>query len=111
MTEQEIRIAIAGAVGWTRIRKGRYDSILGTPPGFQPETTALVPDYANDADAMYTAELKCYSDRDWFDADEWIEINRVSPAMRATNKDRVHAFMHILNLWKPTDSEAGKGEG
>ena len=107
MSEEEIRVAIAGACGWRVDLPAQY--IKGWPPGSQDRFPRIVPDYANSLDLMHEAEKVLTHPADQraygiellnvVEANEQ-DANRFNH-IHATAAQRAEAFLRTLNLWKP----------
>ena len=112
MTEQEQRIAIAEACGWTHVRpSGIY--IVGCVPAHYPSANLknsrcdnIIPDYPNDLNAMHEAE-KILVERGPY-SNEWrimesmlarIIPNHI-PLFHATAQQRAEAFLRTIGKWK-----------
>ena len=112
MTDNEIKLAIAEACGWTGCRLGGYGAggavnrsrrSIGTPPG--RKYTCELPDYVNDLNAMHEAEKLLTSEQvtkyieylDFFveGQGKWLDAGHF-----ATARQRAEAFLRTLNKWK-----------
>jgi len=105
MTEEQQRITIAEACGWTRCEgsMGYETRYRGTPS----ETTVrvLLPDYLNDLNAMHEAEThllrmdtncgywECYSN-------SLITMLGCSDIFHATATQRAEAFLRTIRKWE-----------
>jgi len=107
MSEEEQRIAIADAVGWTGIyyNQGVW---MGTKPKEDRDSYHL-PDYLHDLNAMHEAEKILMGNNPHFratyrrlliDASEDSSDNFQRYWM-ATAAQRAEAFLKTLGLWKP----------
>jgi hypothetical protein len=103
MTEEQQRIAIAEACGYTHVRIVK--AIEGPPDigiGHHPTEPHSIPDYPNDLNAMHEAEKTLDDDLD-LDYSENLEIvtgGDMSKYRSATAAQRAEAFLKTLNLWK-----------
>lgn len=106
MTEQEQRIAIAEACGWTNIKTDAGGAVLlGRSPDGQRDQ--LVPDYPNDLNAMHNAVMALSNTRfhKWKqELSLMIVGTKHMPPTRsfllATASQRAEAFLRAFNLWK-----------
>lgn len=114
MTEQEIRIAVAEAMGWKIkipiIYNPKNESVK-LDAWTNGDVLSSLPNYPNSLDAMHEAEsifnddqladyrdhLKVICERDWIAR----KSNNPWP-IRATAHQRAEAFLRTLNLWKDT---------
>lgn len=112
MNDNEMRIAIAEACGWTRIEFGPYDgSPFGWPPNKQNCDKFLLPDYLNDLNAMHeVVNSLSFNERlEWL---SWIDKLTEDPddkkdqswlplrLIRATARQRAEAFLRTIGKWK-----------
>jgi len=114
MTEDQQSIAIAKALGWKQLDWTRMvglppDGITGTALGYN------VPDYPNDLNAMFDAEVLLIDEPEkwneyvrkvhWI-VSEWVNANfdlreqMVGLAIHATAHQRAEAFLRTLGLWR-----------
>jgi len=118
MTEQEQRIAIAEACGWTSINMGSFPTAWRHPENKSEEigkraviNSLYLPDYCNDLNAMHEAEKaarvhlgQTYAKnlREVIDQDKRGNILRHETWVyyTATAAQRAEAFLKTLNLWK-----------
>ena len=102
MTEEQQRIAIAEACGYTHVRIVK--AIEGPPDigiGHHPTEPHSIPDYLNDLNAMHEAEvviiksgytaIRTYED---------LLQKQIANIIFATAAQRAEAFLKALNLWK-----------
>ena len=103
MTNEEMRIAIAEALGW-RVVKDIY--MCGFPPGLN--NLGIIPDYPNDLNACYEMEESLGIDGPDYASELWRNIvagNVMSDreAMwklsHATASQRCEAFLRVNGLW------------
>lgn len=113
MTNDEIRIKIAEACGWTHVEKEEGGAIYGYPktkPMFDSCRLFKIPDYLNDLNAMHEAE-KALTDEQDLEYSESLEQvvgarfnSKNGEDMRrlrsATAAQRAEAFLRTLNLWE-----------
>ena len=113
MNEQEQRIAIAEACGWTVVSDticNVYPNLSTGEPELEP--VAEMPDYLNDLNAMHEAEKVLTEKKLKRYAHEMIGYARraagyenheshypVPFVLRATAAQRAEAFLKTLNLW------------
>lgn len=111
MTDEQIRIAIAEALGYTHVRiikdiEGPPDAVIG----HHPTKPHSVPNYPADLNAMHEAEktltenqwskyVALLTGRDWI-CDRVITSDAAQQAIHATARQRATAFLRTLNLWK-----------
>ena len=108
MSDQEINKAIAEALGWSQVRSaGHNDDLIGKPPTNAPPTGGtlvrggwILPDFANDLNAMHEAEKAALRDRSTqirymieLPRDHWDEVH-------ATARQRAEAFLKTLGKWR-----------
>ena len=122
MNQEQQRIAIAEACGWTEFGdKVRFANTGNSftqreywmKGGVDPETGSFkeLPDYLNDLNAMHEAEKlliriyeppsahKDYDTKLWAKMrDDGLELNGYT--WHATAKQRAEAFLKTLNLWE-----------
>jgi hypothetical protein len=102
MTEEQQRIAIAEACGYTHVRIVK--AIEGPPDigiGHHPTEPHSIPDYLNDLNAMHEAEvviiksgytaIRTYED---------LLQKQIANIIFATAAQRAEAFLRTLNLWE-----------
>jgi len=89
------RIRIAEACGFD---KSHWLELGG---GIVLGTSACLPDYLNDLNAMHEAE-KVLTDKQWEEYGDYLEkmINPVKGCLHATAAQRAEAFLRTLNLWE-----------
>ncbi len=131
MTEQDQRIAIAVACGWTRSEQHDYDAWADYPPGmdsmqrFWTKEGSLkeqrkLPDYTNDLNAMqvaeycriyphdiekYAQELYMVLERYWT-VDRWVKFSRLEidyAFISAKSHHKAEAFLRTIGNWKDAD--------
>ena len=101
MSEEQQRIAIAEACGWTKISDWKAAGINGQHP--TEPWTEVIPDYLNDLNAMHEAEKAL----DGMDQLTYLaklhECNHYCSwaGTCATAAQRAEAFLKTLGLWKP----------
>lgn len=100
MTDEQMRIAIAEACGFTHVRCVPPDHCLG----HHPDRPSYVPDYLNDLNAMREAEEQVPPN---LRARWYLHLCAVSGdsawnTSRATARQRAEAFLRTLNLWEST---------
>jgi hypothetical protein len=95
MTQEQQRIAIAKACGWTHIVK-ENEEWAGRKPGTL--ATPYLPDYLNDLNTMHEAE--CTLDGDQWDIYCTILESMDGPAISAVAWRRAEAFLKTLGLWR-----------
>jgi hypothetical protein len=101
MSEEQQRIAIAEACGWTKISDWKAAGINGQHP--TEPWTEVIPDYLNDLNAMHEAEKAL----DGMDQLTYLaklhEGNHYCSwaGTCATAAQRAEAFLKTLGLWKP----------
>ena len=115
MTEEEQRIAIAEACGWTECQLIKSYDGKQVPYGVAPNESPILketPDYLNDLNAMHEAE-KMLSDQQawdcvvlligWKPAPSGFPLLSKSQSIalyKATATQRAEAFLKTLNLWE-----------
>jgi hypothetical protein len=105
MTDEQQRIAIAKACGWSRCylqqQADLHDDARGLPPDALPtaENYCYLPDYCNDLNAMHEAEKVAGISNTELSIPykEWLD--RLSCPHFATARQRAEAFLRTLNLW------------
>lgn len=112
MTDNEMRIAIAEACGWTNIIfRGVFEpkerDFAGThasctPPGATGKWQGTLPDYINDLNAMHEAEEILWKRNDWSacNYEEKLEKMTSSWAWYATARQRAEAFLRTIGKHK-----------
>lgn len=114
MTEQEQRIAIAEACGWSPIEnsKGLHwnekEHIAAITPGSEVEKarvrirlgpTLTLPDYPHDLNAMHEAEKELLAEQK-VDYLIWLaKLNNKAPTF-STADQRSEAFLRTIGKWK-----------
>ena len=110
MSDQEINIAIAEALGWTEVTDNR--KFHQCPTGFPPNsegTLAYVSDYCGDLNAMRKAETGLNEAK--YDGFQKHLLEIVSPKthwsdmaitriVSATARQRAEAFLRTIGKWK-----------
>jgi len=109
MTEEQQRIAIAEACGWTKCE--HFASInlsKGIPPANNPPKygtyengTAQLPDYPNNLNAMHEAERTMGDPQLWAEYQSYLSdvMGHLGWIYHATAAQRAEAFLKTLNLW------------
>lgn len=112
MTNEEMRIAIAGALRWRNVHNSyRFDGIVGISPN--TGYTSPIPNYPEDLNACYEMEKSL---TDTVENDEWSkycialnsiacqlkckQINTCGYTVSATPRQRCEAFLRVKGLWK-----------
>lgn len=113
MSDNEIRLAIAKACGWTWKATNKIE--LGadepTKAWFAPDGIhrygQVPPDYVNDLNAMNDACKQCLTESWQVTSFNQILIMvckmQVSAAFNATARQRAEAFLRCLGKWKESD--------
>lgn len=112
LTDQEKQIKVAEACGWTNVEfetwtQGRPAGLFGNPPVrpmFDPCRRFLVPDYANDLNAMHEAEKSAGFHQRAENSKYWHNLHFITTQEDtwphyATAAQRFDAFGKTLNLW------------
>ena len=105
MTNEEIRIKVAEAMGWKPYKPITHDGwpLLMTPPGKPNREGWLepIPDYLNDLNACAEFE-KTMTDQEHNRYRAHIYGMTFNPreCFSATARQRAEAFIRTLNLWK-----------
>ena len=104
MTEQDQRIVIAEACGWTGMNSDEADD------GFRDENGvwhSVPPDYLHDLNAMHEAEKTIpleKRDEYWWRLSEITQKNRMATTSwtncTATATQRAEAFLRTIGKWK-----------
>ena len=114
MTDNEIRIAVAEACGWTH---NEYDASLWYHQDHCPDDKYILvddlPDYSSSLDAMYEAEKVLTDDKlmdfaRWLGWDDDFPERTVKTLLRATARQRCEALLRVLGKWQssaPTETE------
>ena len=110
MSEEEQRIAIAEACGWTEIEP--CTCCDGVSRGYTPTPGAHkkhLPDYLNDLNAMHCAE-EMLTDDQWVEYRENIRTVVLGPVryvsqwckadIHSTARQRAEAFLRTIGKWK-----------
>jgi len=109
MKPNEQRIALARWMGWTNIRHNpKTDVWYGTPPkDHKPQWDVVIPDYADNLNAMHVAEKKMQHYGAFVDTLAQIQkVSRGSILLpHATSKQRLEAILRTLNLWQTKPAE------
>jgi hypothetical protein len=102
MTQDQQRIAIAQACGWTEIDELLANTSMGKPPG-KLCSFEYLPDYLNDLNAMHEVEKIMNSEQvtSYVYRIEMMD-KRWSNFAFATAAHRAEAFLRTLNLWTST---------
>lgn len=137
MTNEEIRIKVAEACGWSQ-KKVDPEYPLTRPEGRWEHGEQTVyhwgqlPDYLNDLNAMHEAE-KVLTKEQWFhyncylfkssvpeaEGDEW-DASNARHCIHATAAQRAEAFLKTFKLWKTSHeynnnrrnpNQSGGGDG
>lgn len=104
MTDEQINIEIAKALGWRDVRPNAGWIPDGVKPGF-PECANParfeIPDYTLDLNSMHEAE-KLLNEDQWSEYGDQIEMmkNPVKGWLHATARQKAEAFLKTLDLWK-----------
>lgn len=109
MTNDEIRIKIAEACGWTHVEKEEGGAVYGYPKTNSCRLFAI-PNYPEDLNAMHEAE-KVLTDEQDLEYSEFLALvvkarwgaNNSCDMQRlrsATAAQRADAFCETLNLWE-----------
>ena len=102
MTQEEQRIAIAEACGWTQIES--CTCCDGVSRGYQPTPGAHkkhLPDYLNDLNAMHDAEkMLNEKQEDIMNSTLWDIMNGRKYLWHATASQRAEAFLRTIGKWK-----------
>lgn len=114
MSDNEIRIAIAEACGWSKVQHRDNGDIIGLPAKDYPKPChiggsndwAFVPDYPNDLNAMHEAE-KTLTGAECLKYAEEVNLatkcfKHITPVIMifATARQRAEAFLKVKGLWK-----------
>lgn len=106
MTEQDQRIAIAEAAGFTNVHRAEHGTWCGIAPGSLSELTWPLPDYLNDLNAMHEAE-ETLTGAQCLEYEQ--HLNAVTKRIRhitafgmihATAAQRAEAFLKVKGKWK-----------
>jgi hypothetical protein len=101
MTDNEIRIAIAEACGWSKFMMG-----TGVPPGHEKEWSDYVhplPDYPNDLNAMHEAEKMLIGDQRLEYYGHLLKSSgnsEIKNTIQSTARQRAEAFLRTIGKWK-----------
>lgn len=102
MTEEQQRIAIAEACGYTHVRIFRC--IEGPPDGgcgHHPTEPHFVPDYLNDLNAMHEAEKVLDDQQDHIMNDTLWDMGKGRKYLwHATAAQRAEAFLRTIGKWE-----------
>lgn len=108
MTDNEMRIAIAEACGWTSTHVGGV-SPLGIPPKVKGKTQAamfedVIPDYPNDLNATHEAEKTLRGDQieiyvECLITDD-VYCSKLWDCAHATARQRAEAFLRTIGKWR-----------
>ena len=105
MNEQEQRIAIAGVMGWSGVRRfTEYDGssfLVGTLGAGDCNVSQTVPDYLNDLNACHEFEKTLFSGGNKNVCPYIDELHKIKVTwlLHATAAQRCEAFLKTLNLW------------
>ena len=113
MTNDEIRIKIAEACGWTHVEKEEGGAIYGYPKINSCRLFAI-PNYPEDLNAMYDAlaHLTPEELRQWAveltaivlenNSGAWwdLDISETAQVLNATAAQQAEAFLKTLKLWE-----------
>lgn len=105
-TQEQKRIKIAEACGWTQCRwNGAYDTLKGVPP-VRPSVFRDIPDYFNDLNAMHEAEKVLIQRGGLPSYEHFLRLNEFTEdnepwygSIHATAAQRAEAFGLTLKLW------------
>lgn len=106
MTDQQMRVSIAEACGWTKVLDIPHWGLYG----INDDTEQKVPDYLNDLNAMYEVEEWINEDEDRgykydmalckvVNAYEGVPCNHMR-LYHASARQRAEAFLRMIDKWK-----------
>lgn len=119
MTNEEINRAIAEHLRWTQVRvipphprrKSEGSTIAGNPPATSKDRSILVPNYAEDLNALHEAE-KTLDDHEhdrmrnqlWLLMIKTTERNKTSRRVHSAEaRERAEALLRTIGKWKENE--------
>jgi hypothetical protein len=100
MTDQQQRIAIAEACGWSEISDWKAAGINGLHPSGQ--WTEVIPNYTSDLNAMHEAEkvLTAEQRRSYVNCIFNLPVSECESNTFATAAQRAEAFLRTIGKWE-----------
>ena len=100
MTDQQQRIAIAEACGWSEISDWKAAGINGLHPSGQ--WTEVIPNYTSDLNAMHEAEkvLTAEQRRSYVNCIFNLPVSECESNTFATAAQRAKAFLRAIGKWE-----------
>jgi len=100
MTDQQQRIAIAEACGWSEISDWKAAGINGLHPSGQ--WTEVIPNYTSDLNAMHEAEkvLTAEQRRSYANCIFNLPVSECESNTFATAAQRAKAFLRTIGKWE-----------
>jgi len=100
MTDQQQRIAIAEACGWSEISDWKAAGINGLHPSGQ--WTEVIPNYTSDLNAMHEAEkvLTAEQRRSYVNCIFNLPVSECESNTFATAAQRAKAFLRTIGKWE-----------